>query len=287
MHNSWSSTDDLTNLYINKNTLTKNVISKGFLADQYICAFSHVPKTAGTSIEAIVAKNFLVSEVLHVNAPDLNRLPGVIRLKKNHPKFVCGHHPLHGLLYQLLPKVPLFHFTQLRNPVDRVVSYFNYVKGKSDHPMHHHAADDSMISFLLKAPSPELNNGQAKRFSGYLHSGSTTDEKLFAESKDALSQCFSLVLTTCLFDEGLLLLKNRLGLKDIFYQKRNVSEKFVHKDALDDVTLNFILENNQADMQLFEWAKQQCHTLVNDEISIDELNQFKADNKAWQQLINS
>ena len=286
MQHQWFSLDDLTNFFNNKKLAIKSIVSSTYLADDAVTLFSHVPKTAGTSIESIIAKNFALAECLHINAPDLNNLPQIINVKQNRPKYICGHHPMHGLIYQLLPVQPLFHFTMLRDPVDRVLSYYNYVKGKLDHPMHKFAAEHSLINFLHQNPSPELSNGQSKRFSGYLHQGTASDHTLLTEAQDTLAHCFSLVLTTCLFDESLLLLQKRMGLTDIYYQRHNVSQKFLHKSELDDATLNFILEHNQADMQLFEWAKGNCEALIKSELTSTEIEKFKSNNQIWRGLMS-
>ncbi len=254
---------------------------------QPVFCFSHVPKTAGTSMELILAKNYLLSEVLHVNAPDLNLQPRLLNLKKNLPKLICGHHPLHGLLYQLLPEQPIFHLTQLRDPIDRVLSYYNYVQGKKDHPLHQQSTGKSIQDFLNLNPSPELANGQAKRFSGFLHSGETDDETLFKVAADTLSQCFSLVLTTCLFDEGLLLLKKRTGLKDIYYSRHNVSKRFISRQELGEEELAMIVSSNQADIKLFNWARENCLQMIKNELSHEDINDFKTNNLKWAGLIQS
>ena len=287
MYQTWSNNTDIENFDINIKNL-KSMFSKNInaLPKQKVTCFSHVPKTGGTSLESILAKSFLLSEVLHINAPDLNKQPGILKLKKNPPKLICGHHPMHGLLYQLLPKHPLFHFTQLRHPTDRVLSYYNYILGKQDHPLHDLTKSKSITEFILQNPSPELSNGQSKRFSGYLHSGETDDNTLFCLAKDCLSQCFSLVLTTCLFDEGLLLLKKHLGLKDIYYQRHNVSTRFINRNQLSKEELGLIESINQADLRLFEWARKNCLTMIDQELCADDISSFKSNNLKWAELIN-
>ncbi len=285
MQNTWHASDDLTKFLINKSSLKESLISRDYQSSTDLCCFSHVPKTAGTSLESIVAKNFKISDVLHVNAPDLSRMPNVFKLKKKPPKFICGHHPIHSLLYQLIDQMPLFHFTQLRNPVDRVLSYYNYIKGRKEHPLHSHASDKSLEQFISSCPSPELSNGQARRFSGFLHTNITDDNSCFLAAQETLTECFSLVMTTCLFDESLLMLKTRLGLSDLYYSPANVSKKFTDKTSMNDATFNMIMENNQADIQLYKWAKDQFLKLIDKELSTTEINTFKSNNQKWRNLM--
>ena len=77
-----------------------------------------------------------------------------------------------------------------------------------------------------------------------------------------------------------------MGLTDIYYQRHNVSQKFLHKSELDDATLNFILEHNQADMQLFEWAKGNCEALIKSELTSTEIEKFKSNNQIWRGLMS-
>ena len=202
----WESLTDQQNTQNNVSTLQQLLAAEGQTSDIQV-VFSHVPKTAGTSLENILAKNFRFADVLHINAPDLNQCPQLLELKKNPFKLICGHHPIHGQLYGLLPNIKTFHLTMLRNPVDRVLSYYNYIQGKADHPMHGHAAGISLEQFIENNPSPELHNGQVRRFSGYLHQDPIDETAMLKKALDTLNTAFTLVLTTCLFDESLLLLQ--------------------------------------------------------------------------------
>lgn len=287
MQHNWFNHSDQANFNTNTAFLSRYRVPKVTDANNQLLCFSHVPKTGGTSLETILTKNFLLSEVLHVNAPDLNKQADLLTLKKNHPKLICGHHPMHGLLYQLIPEQPIFHLTQLRHPVDRVLSYYNYVRGKTDHPMHEHALGQSITDFLQSDSSPELSNGQAKRFSGNLHSDAADETALFLTAQATLDQCFSLVLTTCLFDEGLLLLKTRLGLQDIYYMRSNVSKRFIRREQLSANELRLIESMNQADIKLFAWAKQNCLKQIEQELSSEAINTFKSNNQKWAELVGA
>jgi len=281
----WGSLTDQQNTQNNVSTLQQQLVAESQNQDTQV-VFSHVPKTAGTSLENILAKNFRFADVLHINAPDLNQCPQLLELKRSPFKLICGHHPIHGQLYGLLPAIKTFHLTMLRNPVDRVLSYYNYIQGKADHPMHEHAVGISLEQFIENNPSPELHNGQVRRFSGYLHQAPIDETVMLEKAMDTLDKAFSLVLTTCHFDESLLLLQQRLGLKDIFYQRHNVSTPFLPRAELSTTQLECITAHNQADIQLFEFIKARCQQLIQAELSTSQIKQFQQRNRQWQTLLN-
>jgi len=246
--------------------------------------FSHVPKTGGTTLETILAKNYRLSDVLHLNAPEFKRYPDILKLKKNPPRFICGHHPLHSSLYQHLPAAPVFHLTLLRDPLSRVLSYYNYVSHKEDHPLHQQACDLGLADFIESGTSPELNNGQARRFSGYLHQSPPDDDTLFTIAQDALQGCFSLVGTTACFDETLLLLHQFLGLSDLFYRRRNQSPQSLSIDDISEGEREVIESMNQADIQLYQAIESNLDVLIDKYLTSHELAEFcgaNSQNHQW------
>ncbi|WP_223789730.1 sulfotransferase family 2 domain-containing protein [Marinicella meishanensis] len=279
---SWSSNSDIENFLSNVEFLKKHLRTDTYNQSTDLICFSHVPKTAGSSLENILFKNHQAKDVLHINAPDLIRHPAALSMKKRPPKLVCGHHPMHGILYQLLPASPIFHVTMLRHPVDRVLSYYNYVLGKTDHPMHAHAKGQSLSEFLHALPSPELANGQSKRFSGYLHQGQANDDTLYDTAVATLVHCFSLVLTTELFDQSLLLLQFHLGLKDLHYTRSNVSTPFIKRGDLAKDEVALIEAMNQADLRLCDWAQKRCLAQFDQFVGTHALQAFQHRNAQWQ-----
>lgn len=285
MQPNWFSSDDQTNFLNNVQQLKSLINKPANHTNQRLMVFSHVPKTGGTTLEHILAKNFRLSEVLHINAPDLNNCPEVLRLKKKPPKLICGHHPMHGLLYGLLPDQPLTHITMLRNPLDRVLSFYNYILGKQDHPLHARCQSLSLEAFLQQQPTPELSNGQTRRFSGTLHQQNPDDEGSLDIAKDVLNQCFTDVWVTEHFDQALLLLQHKYGFEDVFSQRSNVSVKRVSRHDLSAATVELILDMNQEDVHLHEWAKERCEAAFHERFSEEDLTDFHQRLSAWQTLV--
>ncbi len=249
----WGDRSDIQNFDINVSFLKKHVVPFDQVKSTYPVIFSHVPKTAGTSVESYLARQYKMSESLHINAPDLNQLPAVLKMKKNTPRLICGHHPMHGLLYQLLPTKPLIHMTVLREPINRVVSYYNYVKGKKDHPMYTKVSDLTFEQFMEDMPSPELNNGQARRFAGQLHHLSMNNSTLLQTSISVLNECFTQVLTTESLHTQLIPMANMMDWEVPNMPRHNISPKQLKVKDLSKKQKDLITEYNQVDIALYEW----------------------------------
>lgn len=251
----WSERNDASNFERNVTFLKQHVLPLSKADQRELTVFSHVPKTAGTSLESYLAQQHHLSDIIHVNAPDLNRLPEVLTMKKHFPKLICGHHPMHGMLYQLLPAQPLVHFTVVREPISRVLSYFNYVVAKTDHPMHPIAIQSGLQAFIEASPSPELNNGQSRRFAGQLHSDPESDEALTQVAQQVLSDCFSAVFLTEHLVDHLSAMAPLMGWQSPQLPQHNRSPRHTSLEDLSPQTKSLIEQRNQADIALYRWCQ--------------------------------
>ncbi len=286
----WQQRDDAENFTRNLAFLQKNVITStsGYAftqAAQWV--FCHVPKTGGTTLENILARNVPLKDILRINAPVLNHCPCSYGATGRHPRLVMGHHPLHGLVYQLLADAPLFHMTFIRHPLARVVSWFNYLKTRPEHLLHARIQSMDLDEFLQQPDLVEIRNGQCRRLTGHLHQQTTPeDATLFQQAKQVLDTAFSFVGTTERFDESLLVVKKQLGLTDIFYQPLNTSKKIATPEALNQSQRQCILNMNQADIALHEWACQRLSALIDKYLPPHSLERFRKNNRRWQRLLD-
>ncbi|VAW36377.1 hypothetical protein MNBD_GAMMA01-809 [hydrothermal vent metagenome] len=261
----WKSRSDLENAEINIKWLQQNVVTcSNIHLNTKPWVFSHIPKTAGTSLESYLAQGFALKDILHVNAPDLNKLPQCIYLKNKYAQLITGHHPIHGMLYQLLPKHKLVHLSMMRDPFYRIVSYYNYVASREYHALHQQIKHLSFDAFLQQDNMVELNNAQAKRFAGLLHSDiAIADSDLYNNAKYTVDNCFSLIGVTEYFNQFHQLLGKICGISFQSLPPINRSKVKIQLTDLTKKQLQMIRQNNRVDIQLYQYVKSKFLTQVN------------------------
>lgn len=253
----WSKRSDKDNSKFNLERLSEQVVSsENIKLNTGPWIFSHIPKTAGTSLESYLSQAFALKDQLHVNAPDLNRLPQVLALKNNFPQLIMGHHPMHGLLYQLLPEQKIVHLSMMREPISRVVSYYNYLATRKYHALHAQVELLSFDQFIVQKDLVEINNGQAKRIAGLLHSTQEVDDnELYFQAKYAVDHCFSVIGVTELFKQFHQLIAQTCGV--IFHQLPPINRSKIKVQLTDlSASQRLIIEaNNKVDIQLYQYVK--------------------------------
>lgn len=254
----WRIRSDLENTVLNLEFLAENVVSHSKISSHNPWVFSHVPKTAGTSFDRFLASYFELKDILHINAADLLKLPEIMFAKKKPAQLISGHHPIHGLLYQLLPQQPLVHLGLIRRPFDRVVSYFNYISTRNYHAMNQRVKDMSFDDFLKDSEFTEIENGQSKRLAGFLHSNEVvSDQELYERAKNTVDNCFSLVGVTELLDDYCQFLNNKMKIKAEPLSQLNQSKRKILLKDLSSRQRKLIESKNKVDIQLYEYVRSE------------------------------
>lgn len=221
--------------------------------------FLHLPRTAGTTMNAILRDTFAREEILSVYTEeeyracreiDTARLEGV-RLIQGH-LFLEQYDPprMYGRDVQV--------FTFLREPVARLVSEYVFLKTWRENHMYAYLNRNN-VSFAdyLQSAEPRLvyrgKNFMTRFFSGEDFDLHAFPQRAFDAARRNLESVFGFVGIQERFDESLLLLGEFLGLTSLFYERRNAlrpEEKLVVGE--EDMAL--ARELNPADIALYEFA---------------------------------
>lgn len=130
--------------------------------------FDHIPKCAGTSIHAFLRKyyptRFTYLAGVHKNQAGIfKQYP---EKKRNRFAFISGHSANNLLDYVRKDAVAV---TVFRDPVDRIVSHYYYVKRQTNHPLHERAFVRDSVSlqdYCAKFDDESLHNFYVRRYSG-------------------------------------------------------------------------------------------------------------------------
>lgn len=229
--------------------------------------YLHVPKCGGTTLHAILRKSFAEPRRFYVNGSDIassrEELAALSPERRSRIDLLHGH--LSYGWHEILPREAVY-FTLIREPVARVVSHYNYVRFRSDRDHYLREAvereDMSIAEYVQSGVCDEVNNGQVRLLAGVedivqapygvskLPYG-TNDPALLERALHNVEKHFAVVGLQERFDESLLLLKARLGLRDITYRARNVGRHRYKKHRPTAEEIEVIKEYNELDLALY------------------------------------
>lgn len=231
--------------------------------------FIHIPKTAGTTLNLIIERQYHPNQIVSIpafveNPEHINRLPNLPPTQKKQLKVIKGH-TFFGW-HQLL-SLPCAYFTLLRDPIERFISNYYFLLNKKGHKLGQKllaqqvtieefacwsGEDNYQTRFLAKDIGESNLN---------LKENECTREVL-EQAKKNLRDNFSVVGTVEEFDKTLMLLKKTFGWKNVFYKVKNQNKQRPKQSLISKKTLSLIREKNQLDLKLYQYAREILQSLV-------------------------
>jgi hypothetical protein len=252
--------------------------------------FFHIPKTGGTTLEYLLAKNYRVDSLQHINAPELDANPYRVCRGGRLARVLMGHYEMNEVFYQWFNR-RVAHITMLREPVRRALSYYDYIQTSTGHPLYPVAKDMSLEDFVTSDHVDEQNNAQTHRLLGWLRQGAyrrldKSEDERFELAKHALEKHFTLVGVTEEYEAFLLQAQSMLRWSDIFFARKNVSRKKTKITDVPEKTLDIIRERNAVDIRVWKHARhlsrRRCEILGIDDAAIED---FKSRNARYLEMI--
>lgn len=217
--------------------------------------FLHIPKAAGTTFQQLVEARYPRRFRLSGDTEEweaFKRLPAVDR---NAYDLVYGH--VHFGVHEHLAR-PAQYVTMLRDPVDRIVSHYYFVREHPDHYLHPIAAESTLAEYATRRASHELDNDQVRWLSTPHHFDvpvGKVSRALVEEAKWNLANGFAAFGLTEQFARSVRWIARELRWGEVAVPERQNRTR--HRPALADLspeTVETIREANPYDVELYEFA---------------------------------
>lgn len=219
--------------------------------------FIHIPKTGGMTLYSMIRDIYKPSELHKIN-PAMESIEKYKQLspsRKDKLKVIYGH--MDYQVRELLPPNSRY-VTLMRNPVERVISHYHYVRRTANDPLRELAMRSSLDDWVARCNLLEMDNGQTRRLLGSTESvkfGECTAEML-EQARHNVQQNFALVGITERFDETYGLMSKLFDWPIRNYAPRNVAQKKLGIKEIPVRTIRLIEKFNALDMELYEYASR-------------------------------
>jgi hypothetical protein len=225
--------------------------------DRPIVLFLHIPKAGGSTLGEYIfnhcrdpegADDGLVNSGVYFCPFGFFKEPGLKVpdyaqeiVRRADLRAVLGHfwYGLHHVIGR-----PTRYVTLLRNPVERVISLYYYLKLEGRM---------SLEEFAITAPHKEVENDQTRRIAGVDPEVGGCNEATLELAKNNLRRDFAVVGVVERLDETLSLLREAFGWTDeIPCVARNVNSDRPSRASLPSSALDAIRARNELDLELYE-----------------------------------
>ncbi|WP_420645717.1 sulfotransferase family 2 domain-containing protein [Candidatus Leptofilum sp.] len=223
---------------------------------QQTAIFLHIHKTAGTTLHAILRRQYDEAEVYNIDAKghDYHHFIKLSQSEYAKIRLLKGH--MNYRLHSFLPQ-PATYFTFLREPIERVISYYYFIRRTPRH-LHHQAANAlSLYEFASQQIDPLMANGQTRQLAGGYPKYDFGDEAdaLLNKAKQHLQAHFAVVGLTERFDESLMMLQQAFNWHHVWYQRQNVGSNRPKQEELSSKTIAYLKKLNQTDEALYAYGR--------------------------------
>jgi len=232
--------------------------------------FVHIPKTAGSSLIAVLEKQYPVHRTYSTSYggyyPDgrpLDDYHGSVKSFYALPPerlaqidLLYGHMP-YGL-HEKLPR-PAEYFTFLREPVSRLISNYFFEGRTPNSPLYELVRSGAMDLEAYHAHIVDvgIDNIQTRMIAGIFDpaGGPPVTPDILRRAEENLTQCFALVGLQEAFEDSYLMLRHRYGWRYYDFPYRNVAPRSQNTATVPDDVRERIARQHRYDLALYKTAQ--------------------------------
>lgn len=232
---------------------------------EFSVIFIHIPKTAGTTLRAIIEDCFSEDQIHFIylgnrTFPGMDEFLELSEESKRNIKIFCGH--VDFGFHRNLPQTCKY-ITVLRKPVERTVSLYNHLlqeenartdQSVADMQDRIKSANMSLQDFVCSGITVDTDNAQTRILSGESPPFGQCRREILEKAKNNLREHFIVAGITEKFDESVMLMHKILGWPLPFYVRQNISADKAKKQIISQATLDTIKQYNEFDAELYSFA---------------------------------
>ena len=230
--------------------------------------YLHIPKTAGTTVRSIFARQFPKNALCKVpNVIPMETFLALSPEQKRQYRCFFGH-MVFGLHEHLAGSS--IYISMLRNPVDRIISDYYHAKRNKEHGRYEqiNANNWSLADYArFRAEEQGIANTETRFISGQfgLTAGAPFDPmpaSALDTAKENIRTRFKAVGLQEQFDTSLILFKQVMGWKNVNYVRKNVGRNRPKNEAEPKETIQLIERLNALDMELYAHVEKLFNSQV-------------------------
>lgn len=235
--------------------------------------FIHIPKCGGRTFNSILDSiypsqdRFDIRVVKNIKS-NMDEFHSMSQEDKDGLKLVKGHQHF-GLHSEF--STPSEYISFLRNPIERVVSYYYFVMRIPNHRLFQTNKinkNTTLIEFVSEVDEADLHNGQIRFLSGI----KASEREMLDIARKNIEKHFSFVGTLENFNECLVLLRRQYNWPTPYYRIKNKTKGRPILSDINKEVIEIIRSKNQGDIDLYNETKK----LIEYKISKDPSISFEA-----------
>jgi hypothetical protein len=219
--------------------------------------FLHLPKTAGVNVRELLSRQYRHLPTFIRGAPD-HRLLFQMHARDREAFRVVGGHYRFGL--HLLFDSPSRYMTFLRDPIERVISHYAYIRWQALHEWHErvNAANLSLEQWVRFGIAHAFDNLQVRWLAPHANQDVPfrhTTRQMLDEAKRVIEERVDFLGITERYEESIRLFGRQLDWREpVTVERLNVSPNRQAAADIPPSTMAAILDHNVLDIELYAFA---------------------------------
>lgn len=230
--------------------------------------FVHIPKTAGSTLGTILRKQYTQNRMFATRAMSRSALQeqqrDIVRSIEENRILAMSGHMVFGAHRHT--DRPFQYITIVREPIDRVISDYYYVRRTPTHDFYDPVVtqDYSLEDYVTRQITIYTDNVQTRMLAGVgtdVPIGECT-KTMLNTALEHVENHFVVAGLTSRFDESIILMKQMLNWGYPLYMTRNKTRKRPSWQDVSAETRAVIREHNQLDVVLYEHIQEQFQSQI-------------------------